>query len=243
MVDGARRAGSAPSVRQNRARARRPFPMRASCASAHVGEGAFSSSRDTVRARRVRAPRAYSRARVERRASSVVALTTARRASALVVGAVGDDDDDDDARAPRRRRRDVSTSAMSDVVASGDDDDDDGSSRLGQTRVQRAVDSLRTKTWRRAKKNFKKLPLALISLLVGFSVCALLPHPESPQDAFISFTIILLAEFASSVLYGDENQGGILRWVREGDWLPTVLNCLKIGVLYGLFCDGFKVGS
>ena len=109
--------------------------------------------------------------------------------------------------------------------------------------MQRAVDSLRTKTWRRAKKNFKKLPLALISLLVGFSVCALLPHPESPQDAFISFTIILLAEFASSVLYGDENQGGILRWVREGDWLPTVLNCFKIGVLYGLFCDGFKVGS
>lgn len=220
--------------------------MRASCASTHVGEVACSSSRDTARTSRVRAPRAYSRACVERRASSVVALTTARRASALIVGAVGDEDDD--ARAPRRRRRhhrrDVSTSAMSDVVASGDDDDDDdGSSRLGQTRVQRAVDSLRTKTWRRAKKNFKKLPLALISLLVGFSVCALLPHPESPQDAFISFTIILLAEFASSVLYGDENQGGILRWVREGDWLPTVLNCFKIGVLYGLFCDGFKVGS
>ena len=220
--------------------------MRASCASTHVGEVACSSSRDTARTSRVRAPRAYSRACVERRASSVVALTTARRASALIVGAVGDEDDD--ARAPRRcrrhHRRDVSTSAMSDVVASGDDDDDDdGSSRLGQTRVQRAVDSLRTKTWRRAKKNFKKLPLALISLLVGFSVCALLPHPESPQDAFISFTIILLAEFASSVLYGDENQGGILRWVREGDWLPTVLNCFKIGVLYGLFCDGFKVGS
>jgi len=174
----------------------------------------FVLARHRAHEPRSRAARVFARVR---RASSVVALTTARRASALIVGAVGDEDDD--ARAPRRRRRhhrrDVSTSAMSDVVASGDDDDDDGSSRLGQTRVQRAVDSLRTKTWRRAKKNFKKLPLALISLLVGFSVCALLPHPESPQDAFISFTIILLAEFASSVLYGDENQGGILRWVRE----------------------------
>ena len=219
--------------------------MRASCASTHVGEVACSSSRDTARTSRVRAPRAYSRACVERRASSVVARTTARRASAHIVGAVGDEDDD--ARAPRRRRRhhrrDVSTSAMSDVVASGDDDDDDGSSRLGQTRVQRAVDSLRTKTWRRAKKNFKKLPLALISVLVGFSVRARLAHPESPQEAFIAFAISLLAGFASSVLCGDENQGGILRWVREGDWLPTVLNCFKIGVLYGLFCDGFKVGS
>ena len=231
--------------RRNRARAWRAFPVRASCANTRGGEEAWWYWAGAGSASVVRAPGACSGACGGRRASGVVALTAARRASALIVGAVGDEDDD--ARAPRRRRRhhrrDVSTSAMSDVVASGDDDDDDGSSRLGQTRVQRAVDSLRTKTWRRAKKNFKKLPLALISLLVGFSVCALLPHPESPQDAFISFTIILLAEFASSVLYGDENQGGILRWVREGDWLPTVLNCFKIGVLYGLFCDGFKVGS
>ena len=226
--------------------------MRTSCFDARVDERACSSSRDVTHASRrcvVRAPYTNPRARVARRASRVVTLTTARRASAHGVSAAGNDDDDD-ARASRRHRRhhrrDVSTAAMSGAVASGDDDDDDdadGSSRLGRTRVQSALDSLRTKTWRRARKNFKKLPLALISLLVGFSVCALLPHPESPQDAFISFTIILLAEFASSVLYGDENQGGILRWVREGEWLPTVLNCFKIGVLYGLFCDAFKVGS
>jgi hypothetical protein len=74
-------------------------------------------------------------------------------------------------------------------------------------------------------------------------VCALLPHPESPQDAFISFTIILLCEFSSSILYGRENQGGLLRWLKEGDFLPVLLNCFKIGVLYGLFVDAFKVGS
>ena len=135
------------------------------------------------------------------------------------------------------------TSAMSDATASGDEPSDEDSSRSRQTRLQRVVEGLRSNWARRAKRNLRKLPLALISLLVGFSVCALLPHPESPQDAFISFTIILLAEFVSSVLYSSENQGGILRWLKDGDWFPIVINCFKIGVLYGLFVDAFKVGS
>jgi len=135
------------------------------------------------------------------------------------------------------------TSAMSDATASGDEPSGEDSSRSRQTRLQRVVEGLRSNWARRAKRNLRKLPLALISLLVGFSVCALLPHPESPQDAFISFTIILLAEFVSSVLYSSENQGGILRWLKDGDWFPIVINCFKIGVLYGLFVDAFKVGS
>ena len=135
------------------------------------------------------------------------------------------------------------TSAMSDATASGDEPSGEDSSRSQQTRLQRVVEGLRSNWARRAKRNLRKLPLALISLLVGFSVCALLPHPESPQDAFISFTIILLAEFVSSVLYSSENQGGILRWLKDGDWFPIVINCFKIGVLYGLFVDAFKVGS
>lgn len=134
-------------------------------------------------------------------------------------------------------------SAMSDATASGDEPSGEDSSRSRQTRLQRIVEGLRSNWARRAKRNLRKLPLALISLLVGFSVCALLPHPESPQDAFISFTIILLAEFVSSVLYSSENQGGILRWLKDGDWFPIVINCFKIGVLYGLFVDAFKVGS
>ena len=140
--------------------------------------------------------------------------------------------------------RDVSRSALSTASSSSDDDDaTENRAPAGRTRLQIIVDDFRFGAGRRARRNLKKLPLALISLLVGFSVCALLPHPESPQDAFISFTIILLCEFSSSILYGRENQGGLLRWLKEGDFLPVVLNCFKIGVLYGLFVDAFKVGS
>ena len=137
--------------------------------------------------------------------------------------------------------RDVRAFSMSFDLAS--EDEEDGDARRNRTRLQKILDSLIKKFFGRAKTNLVKLPVALISLLVGFSMCALIPHPESPQDAFISFTIILLSEFVSSVLYGVDNQGGLLRWLCEGPLAPIVVNCFKIGVLYGLFCDAFKVGS
>jgi len=127
--------------------------------------------------------------------------------------------------------------------SSSADENPSNESTAGKTRLQRIVDNFRLSTGRRARRNLKKLPLALICLLVGFSICALLPHPESPQDAFITFTIIVLTEFASSILYGNENQGGLLRWLKEGEFLPVAINCFKIGVMYGLFVDAFKVGS
>ena len=95
----------------------------------------------------------------------------------------------------------------------------------------------------RVKRNFRMLPLALICILVGFSMCAFFPHPESPGDATICFTIIFLSEFLSSVLYAAKRPRGLLKWLRRGKVVPLMLNCFKIGVLYGLFCDAFKVGS
>ena len=86
-------------------------------------------------------------------------------------------------------------------------------------------------------------PIALFCLLSGFALCALFPHPESPGDAPICFTIIFLSEFLSSVLYAAKRPRGMLKWLRKGKLFPLMLNSFKIGVLYGLFCDAFKVGS
>ena len=63
------------------------------------------------------------------------------------------------------------------------------------------------------------------------------------QDALIAFTIMVLSEFLSSVLYSDASPKGLLRLIRNDTLVPLILNCFKIGVLYGLFCDAFKVGS
>ena len=113
----------------------------------------------------------------------------------------------------------------------------------GDTRVSTSVGGVIDTVRDRIKRNFRMLPLALICILVGFSMCAFFPHPESPGDATICFTIIFLSEFLSSVLYAAKRPRGLLKWLRRGKVVPLMLNCFKIGVLYGLFCDAFKVGS
>jgi len=118
-----------------------------------------------------------------------------------------------------------------------------GGGNDGDTRVATSVGGVIDTVRDRIKRNFRMLPVALICILVGFSMCAFFPHPESPGDATICFTIIFLAEFLSSVLYAAKRPRGLLKWLRKGKVVPLMLNCFKIGVLYGLFCDAFKVGS
>jgi hypothetical protein len=118
-----------------------------------------------------------------------------------------------------------------------------GGGNDGDTRVATSVGGVIDTVRDRIKRNFRMLPVALICILVGFSMCAFFPHPESPGDATICFTIIFLAEFLSSVLYAAKRPRGLLKWLRRGKVVPLMLNCFKIGVLYGLFCDAFKVGS
>ena len=88
-----------------------------------------------------------------------------------------------------------------------------------------------------------QLPWALAALLIGFAMTAYFPHPESPGDAPICLTIVFLAEFLSSVLYSPKRPRGILKFLKLNDIVPLVLNNFKLGTLYGLFCDAFKVGS
>lgn len=199
--------------------------MRAGMTSAFIASSTSAIAAPVVRARRSVAASPSTRGR------EVVARA---RASPWISR-------DDVRRTNDASSRNVSLSAMS--SSSSADENPSNESTAGKTRLQRIVDNFRLSTGRRARRNLKKLPLALICLLVGFSICALLPHPESPQDAFITFTIIVLTEFASSILYGNENQGGLLRWLKEGEFLPVAINCFKIGVMYGLFVDAFKVGS
>ena len=118
-----------------------------------------------------------------------------------------------------------------------------GGGNDGDTRVSTSVGGVIDTVRDRIKRNFRMLPVALICILVGFSMCAFFPHPESPGDATICFTIIFLAEFLSSVLYAAKRPRGLLKWLRRGKVVPLMLNCFKIGVLYGLFVDAFKVGS
>ena len=113
----------------------------------------------------------------------------------------------------------------------------------GDTRLSSGVGGIVRSIRTNVSKNFNKLPWALVALLIGFAMTAYFPHPESPGDAPICLTIVFLAEFLSSVLYSPKRPRGILKFLKLNDLVPLVLNNFKLGTLYGLFCDAFKVGS
>lgn len=113
----------------------------------------------------------------------------------------------------------------------------------GDTRLSSGVSGIVRSIRGNVSKNFTKLPWALVALLIGFAMTAYFPHPESPGDAPICLTIVFLAEFLSSVLYSPKRPRGILKFLKFNDLVPLVLNNFKLGTLYGLFCDAFKVGS
>ena len=113
----------------------------------------------------------------------------------------------------------------------------------GDTRLSSGVGGIVRSIRTNVSKNFNKLPWALVALLIGFAMTAYFPHPESPGDAPICLTIVFLAEFLSSVLYSPKRPRGILKFLKLNDIVPLVLNNFKLGTLYGLFCDAFKVGS
>ena len=71
----------------------------------------------------------------------------------------------------------------------------------GDTRLSSGVSGIVRSIRGNVSKNFTKLPWALVALLIGFAMTAYFPHPESPGDAPICLTIVLLAELLSSVLY------------------------------------------
>ena len=90
----------------------------------------------------------------------------------------------------------------------------------GDTRLGSGFSRISADVRNQVRKNFTKLPVAIFCLLCGFAITALFPHPESPGDAPICFTIIFLCEFLSSVLYSPKRPRGLLKWLKVGTLIP-----------------------
>jgi len=101
----------------------------------------------------------------------------------------------------------------------------------------------------RMKNKFKmsvfarKLPMTLAFLFFGYFVATCLPHPQSPTDVFVAIGIIGASEVVNKSFYGRRGGFGFAKFLQKHTWIPACINNFKLGVLYGLFTDGFKVGS
>ncbi len=112
-----------------------------------------------------------------------------------------------------------------------------GMARFQQTRFQRRVAQAMDRLSGWAANPWRRLSLQLIVLLLGFVVgggLGSITGALSYIDQLSALVCVLAIEVASRV------RGTLLR--REGDRLPLqLLDMARMGVLYGLLLDGFKL--
>ena len=94
---------------------------------------------------------------------------------------------------------------------------------------------------------WRRISLLIISLLFGnflATAFSTISGQEANLDVTISFFLVLVTEAISWLKYGSrlrESQG--LSTPRQRSLLVEMLNGTKLGLIYGLFVEAFKLGS
>jgi Protein of unknown function (DUF565) len=93
---------------------------------------------------------------------------------------------------------------------------------------------------------WRRTSLSVISLLLGFFLASTLSTSfgaRSDWDTITSGLIVLLTELISRFVYSSRRLALPDGSVAKRSLLSTILNCLKIGLIYGLCLEAFKLGS
>lgn len=122
---------------------------------------------------------------------------------------------------------------------------------MQNTRLNTLIGRLTRQFTRWAQNPWRRLSLIIISLLFGnllASAIATTTGQRANLDTVISATLLIITESISWVVYSQ--RANILRRDEIDSidpaprplWL-VILNSLKLGLIYGLFIEAFKLGS
>lgn len=97
-----------------------------------------------------------------------------------------------------------------------------------------------------SRNPWRRISFILISLLLGFflaSVVSTVSGAKSEQDIVSAAIVVLIVELTNRYVYGAKRVTSI-----DGSLAPRlltteILNSIKLGLVYGLFLDAFKLGS
>lgn len=110
---------------------------------------------------------------------------------------------------------------------------------MQNTRLNTLVERTAAQVDRTFRNPWRRVSLLLICLLSGFllgNVISTSAGQRAELDVIAAFILVLLTEAISRLMYGSD------RSLRRS--LPfEVVNALKIGLIYSLFLDAFKLGS
>jgi predicted HTH domain antitoxin len=121
---------------------------------------------------------------------------------------------------------------------------------MQNTRLSTLIDRISQQFIRWADNPWRRLSLIIISLLFGNFLASAISTSTGQRtelDVVISLVILLFTESLSWLTYGSNigrrNLGDSNEILSRRPILITLLNSLKLGLIYGLFVEAFKLGS
>ena len=121
---------------------------------------------------------------------------------------------------------------------------------MQNTRLSTLIDRIFQQFTQWAENPWRRLSLIIISLLFGnflASAIATSTGQRTDLDIFISLIMIVGVELISWLTYGtivgQRKPGKYNLILGQRPILIAILNNLKIGLIYGLFVEAFKLGS
>jgi Protein of unknown function (DUF565) len=116
---------------------------------------------------------------------------------------------------------------------------------MQNTRLNTLLDRLTQRFTRWAQNPWRRISLIIISLLSGnflASAIATTTGQTAELDITISATLVGIVEFISWLTYGNKADVNRAIFRQKPIWI-AILNNLKLGLIYGLFVEAFKLGS
>ncbi len=121
---------------------------------------------------------------------------------------------------------------------------------MQNTRLNTLIDRIFRQFTQWAENPWRRLSLIIISLLFGnflASAIATSTGQRTDLDIFISLIMVIVVELVSWLTYGtiagQRKPGKYNPILGQRPILIAILNNLKIGLIYGLFVEAFKLGS
>jgi Na+-transporting NADH:ubiquinone oxidoreductase subunit NqrB len=121
---------------------------------------------------------------------------------------------------------------------------------MQNTRLSTLIDRISQQFIQWAENPWRRSSLIIISLLFGNFLATAIASSTGQRtdlDILVSLIILVVTELISWLTYGTalgRRQAGKYNSIlgQRPIWI-AILNSLKIGVVYGLFVEGFKLGS
>ncbi len=115
---------------------------------------------------------------------------------------------------------------------------------MQNTRLSTIVNVSIARVSRWSRNPWRRISLIVISLLSGFflaSVINTVSGAKSEQDVTAAAIVLLIVELTNRYVYGIRREPS--RGDETSSLTPEILNSLKLGLVYGLFLEAFKLGS